>query len=54
MHYKNVMPILLAEAIEFLHTKQVSALFMFRLGQILLYMYVLCHHNNRQLYGIER
>jgi putative copper export protein len=33
------MPILLAGTIEIVHIEQVSALFTFRLGQVLLYMY---------------
>jgi hypothetical protein len=33
------MPILLAGTIEFVHIEQVSALFMFCLGQVLLYNY---------------
>jgi hypothetical protein len=31
------MPILLARTIEFVHTEQVSTLFTFRLGEVLLY-----------------
>jgi hypothetical protein len=34
------MPILLAGTTEFVHIEQVSALFKFRLGQVLLYMYM--------------
>jgi hypothetical protein len=33
------MPILLAGTIEIVHIEQVSALFTFRLGQVLLYIY---------------
>jgi hypothetical protein len=35
---ENVMPILRAGTIEFVHIEQVSALFTFRLGQLLLYI----------------
>jgi hypothetical protein len=34
------MPILLAGTIEIVHIEQVSALFTFRLGQVLLYIYI--------------
>jgi hypothetical protein len=34
------MPILLAGTTEFVHIEQVSALFKFRLGQVLLYIYI--------------
>jgi hypothetical protein len=34
----TVMPILLAGTTEFVHIEQVSALFKFRLGQVLLYI----------------
>jgi hypothetical protein len=36
------MPILLAGTTEFFHVEQVSALFKFRLGQVLLYFYTSC------------
>jgi Flp pilus assembly protein TadB len=35
------MPILLAGTIEFVHNEQVSALFTFRLGKVLLYCYII-------------
>jgi hypothetical protein len=43
---KILLPILFAGTIEFLHIEQVSALFTFRLGQVLLYypFFDDCHH----------
>jgi hypothetical protein len=41
------MPILLAGSIEIVHIEQVSALFTFRLGQVLLYI-ELAARDNRQ------
>jgi hypothetical protein len=38
------MPILLAGTIEFVHIEQVSAIFTFRLGQVLLYCKLVYHH----------
>jgi hypothetical protein len=40
------MPILLASTVEFVHTEQVSFVFMFRLGQVLLYYEIMIYNDD--------